>query len=249
MQMTYDSITTAPSMGPLLGGAIGYSVGWRWIFWFLCIVSGLCLLAMILSLPETARNLVADGRVPPPRLSRLPLARLFNNVQSSSGDETHQTDHPHDKLHIPNPMKSLIILTRRDNLCLVVAGGVTYTLYCCLNASLSSLFIHIYRLNQLQAGLIYLPFGIGCMLSTLISGKIIDRDYRITAKRYSLPVEKKRGDDLARFPIEEARTRSTFLPLGVAMAAVVSYGWVLQARTVSSFEIMTEIDLRLLTSN
>ena len=243
-QMTSNSITTAPSIGPLLGGAIGYSAGWRWIFWFLCIVSGLCLSAMVLTLPETARSLVGDGSVPPPRLSKLPLSRLYNHQQCCLEAETHVS---RDKMHIPNPMKSLLILTRKDNLCLVVAGAITYTIYCCLNASLSSLFIDIYELNQLQAGLIYLPFGIGCTLSTLMSGKIIDRDYRIVAKRSGIPVEKKKGDDLARFPIEEARTRSSFLPLGIAMVAVIGFGWVLQVQTVSRFETRTEIELLLLT--
>ena len=198
------------------------------------------MVAMVLTLPETARSLVADGSVPPPRMSKLPLPRLFNHRQLGFRAEAH---HPRDKIHMPNPMKSLVILTRRDNLSLVVGGGVTYMLYCCLNASLSSLFIEIYKLDQLQAGLIYLPFGLGCMLSTVISGKIIDRDYRIVARRNGLPVEKKKGDDLTRFPIEEARTRSTFLPLSIAMVAIIGFGWVLQAQTVSRFDTTTEIGL------
>ena len=242
--MTLKSITTAPCIGPLLGGAIGSSIGWRWIFWFLCIASGLCLSAMVLTLPETARSLVVDGSVPLPKLSKLPFPSLYKSPQCRPEAETKPS---RDKMHIPNPMKSLLILTRKDNLCLVVAGGITYTIYCCLNASLSSLFIEVYKLNQLQAGLIYLPFGIGCMLSTLMSGNIIDRDYRIVAKRYGITVEKKKGDDLARFPIEEARTRSSFLPLGVALVAIVGFGWVLQVQTVSRFEIITGTKL-LLTS-
>ena len=199
---------------------------------------------MVLTLPETARNLVVDGSVPPPKLSKLPLPRLYHHPQCRPETETQPS---RDRIHIPNPMKSLLILTRKDNLCLVVAGGITYTIYCCLNASLSSLFIRTYKLNQLQAGLIYLPFGIGCMLSTLMSGKIIDRDYRIVAKRYGFAVEKRKGDDLARFPIEEARTRSSFLPLGVAIVAIVGFGWVLQAQNVSRSEKITGTELLLMT--
>jgi hypothetical protein len=40
----------------------------------------------------------------------------------------------------------------------------------CLQASLSSLFIEIYGLNELQAGLIYLPFGIGCAVAAFGTG-------------------------------------------------------------------------------
>lgn len=226
--MTSHRITTAPSIGPLLGGAIGYSVGWRWIFWFLAIASGTCLAVMIASLPETARNLVADGSLPP-RFSMIPFPWMVNYDRSAEAGTRRSSE----GLHIPNPMKSLRILARKDNLCLVAGGGIAYMLYCCINASLSSLFIRIYALNQLQAGLIYLPFGLGCVLSTLTSGKLIDRDYRIVAEKYGLPVEKSKGDNLAHFPIEEARTRGAFLPLGAATVATIGFGWVLQARTVS----------------
>ena len=47
--------------------------------------------------------------------------------------------------------------------------------------------------ENFQSPMVSLPiyrrlFGIGCTLSTLISGKIIDRDYRIVAQRYGLLV-------------------------------------------------------------
>ncbi len=105
-------------------------------------------------------------------------------------------------------------------------------LYCCLHTSLSSLFIRLYDLNQLEAGLIYLLFGIGNTVSTLLSGKIIDRDYRLVAQHYGLPVMKIQGDDLAQFPIEEARTRSIFIPLAVVTVVVVGFGWTLRFRVV-----------------
>src|SRR2546421_3699095 len=66
------SITTAPSIGPLIGGALAHSFGWRSIFWFLCIVSATCLTLMLLTLPETARGVVGNGNLEPPRFSRLP---------------------------------------------------------------------------------------------------------------------------------------------------------------------------------
>ena len=187
---------------------------------------------MSLTLPETARNLVADGSVSPPKLSRLPIKGLMHG-QRKPESET-ETCQKKITWHIPNPMKSLIILARKDTLCLVIGGGIVYMVYCCLHASLSSLFIEVYGLNQLEAGLIYLPFGAGSTISTLFSGKLIDRDYRRVAEKYSLPIEKVKGDDLAHFPIEEARTQSVFLPLAIATTTVVSFGWTLQARAVSN---------------
>ena len=185
---------------------------------------------MVLTLPETSRNLVADGSVSPPKLSRLPVSFLRRRQERTS-----PTVSPPQSVewHLPNPMKSLILLSRRDTLCLVVAGGILYMVYCCLHASLASLFLEIYNLNQLEAGLIYLPFGAGNTISLLYLGKIIDRDYRLVAEHYGLPLEKAKGDDLSRFPIEEARTRSVFFPLGVTIAVFIGFGWTLHARVVS----------------
>ena len=188
---------------------------------------------MALTMPETARNLVGNGSVPPPRLSRLPLEYLIRRPERISELDTSER---RIKWRLPNPAKSLIILSRKDTLCLVVGGGILYMIYSCLHASLSSLFIELYKLNQLEAGLIYLPFGIGNTIATIVSSKMIDRDYRLIAQHYGLPVEKVKGDDLAQFPIEEARTRSIFLPLAITTAAVIGFGWTLEARVVRKLD-------------
>ncbi|KAH0538684.1 hypothetical protein FGG08_004759 [Glutinoglossum americanum] len=62
---------TAPSFGPVLGGSLIACKGWRWIFWFLSIASGVCLTAIIIFLPETARNVVGNGSTPVREKARL----------------------------------------------------------------------------------------------------------------------------------------------------------------------------------
>ena len=59
---------------------------------------------------------------------------------------------------------------------------------------------------------------------------MLDRDYRIVARNYGLPVNRKKGDDISKFPIEKARFRSTFYPLGLACCALAAYGWCVQRR-------------------
>ncbi|KAL2069215.1 hypothetical protein VTL71DRAFT_15553 [Oculimacula yallundae] len=215
-------ITTAPALGPLLGGALSYSLGWRWIFWFLSILSGACLLAMILMLPETARGVVGNGSSNPPSYSRLiaPLRRSFGiSVAAVNSPPRTRTR------SFPNPLKSLSLLMGKDNAAVVFAGAFLYTTFCCIPASLGSLFVDIYHLNQLQAGLIYLPFGIGCSLAAIASGKLIDRDYRLTAELHGFAVDRVRGEDLRTFPIEKARLRSVFAPLILAVGTVIAFGW------------------------
>ncbi|KAI9847100.1 MAG: hypothetical protein M1837_003218 [Sclerophora amabilis] len=237
-------ITTAPSIGPLLGGVIGARAGWRWIFWFLCIVSGACLAAMILSLPETARNLVGNGSIRPPPGYRLPFPRIMEQSRSIDQDAVPEFDRE-SHWHIPNPIKCLVILSRTDTFLVVTAGGIIYMSYCCLQASLSSLFVEVYGLGQLEAGLIYLPFGVGGIVITLISGKILDRDYRITAKAHNITIDKVHGDDLLTFPVEKARLRSVFVPISIVIISTIGYGWSLQTRAHMAVPLVLQFILGL----
>lgn len=90
--------------------------------------------------------------------------------------------------------------------------------------------IRLYSLNYLTGGLIYLPCGIGGVLAAYTTGKLLDRDYIRTAKRYNLPVDKS-TTDLSNFPIEQARLLSVFPLLVISTAATVGSGWALNQHT------------------
>lgn len=51
--------------------------------------------------------------------------------------------------------------------------------YGCIQASLSSLFIDIYGFEELEVGLVYLPFGFGCLIASFISGMLFFYTYQI----------------------------------------------------------------------
>jgi hypothetical protein len=187
---------------------------------------------MVLMLPETARGVVGNGSLNPPLYSRLLeppcLARRVSTIISNSVPLKRARS-------LPNPLQSLTLLLAKDNAAVVFAGAFLYTTFCCIPASLGTLFVDIYHLNQLQAGLVYLPFGIGCSLAAVASGKLIDRDYRITAELHGLPIDRIRGDDLRSFPIERARLRSVFAPLAIAVASVIAFGWTVEKKVVRCF--------------
>ncbi|KAL1589777.1 hypothetical protein WHR41_01555 [Cladosporium halotolerans] len=49
------------AVGPIIGGALAGSLGWRAIFWFLTIYAGVFWIFLVLVLPETLRSIVANG--------------------------------------------------------------------------------------------------------------------------------------------------------------------------------------------
>jgi predicted MFS family arabinose efflux permease len=224
------SITTAPSFGPLLGGVLAYRAGWRWIFWLLSILSGFVLILLVLSLPETARSVTGNGSIPPPKLLRPVIPKIMRPWQ----EETPQPSTIiYKKKGFPNPLKALAVLSRIGTTISILAGSILYMIFCASHASLSTTLVDVYSLNELEAGLVYLPYGVSCLVSTFLSGKLIDRDYRIVARKYGIAINTEGGDDMSCFPIEEARLRSIFAPTFLAMASLVGYGWAVHFHAVS----------------
>ena len=156
---------TAPSIGPVLGGVLAEKATWRWIFWFLSILSGLCLVLLVTFLPETARNLVGNGRVPPKGINRSLLESIRKPNRESGFPSVTKP-----KLRFPNPMTCLRIVSQKDAALVLFANAIFYMNYSCMQASLSPLLMKIYGLNALQVGLTYLPYGVACGIASYLIG-------------------------------------------------------------------------------
>jgi hypothetical protein len=157
-------MNTAPAVGPFLGALLAFR-GWAAVFWFMSIASRFCLLLVIFVLPETARLIVWNGSIA--GLSAIHRRLLISSMHLTTSDPEAIRE---PKFRLLNPLKCLYVLRRKDTTITILSFSIFYMVYTCLQASLSSLFIQIYDLNQLQAGLIYLPFGVGCALAAFFAG-------------------------------------------------------------------------------
>lgn len=182
---------------------------------------------MVFLLPETARKIVGNGSVPPPRFLRLPVpSSSFAHWKEDCNTEGDEVVEEH-KWRLPNPFKSITILLRKDNLVVITACGLLYVVYTCVNTSLSVLCVDIYELTQWQAGLIYIPFGAGGIVSTFFSGPLMNSAYRRAREKQGLSTDRTTDDNLDDFSIEKVRIRVIWLPLLVTSLSILAFGWVL----------------------
>jgi hypothetical protein len=185
---------------------------------------------MVFMLPETARKIVGDGSIPPPRFLRLPVpSSSFAHWKEGCNTEANEVLNGH-KWRLPNPFKSITILFRKDNLVIITACGLLYVVYTCVNTSLSVLCVEIYDLTQWQAGLIYIPFGAGGIVSTFVSGPLMNSAYRRAREKQGLPADRATDDNLDDFGIEKVRIGVIWLPLLVTSLSILAFGWVLHYR-------------------
>ncbi|KAI1137580.1 MFS general substrate transporter [Hypoxylon sp. FL0543] len=217
---------TAPSVAPLISGLLLIRWSWPSIFWFLVIASSTELLIIIFFLPETCRSIVGNGSTRPPLINRPPIPAL---CPSSQWNEARKSDNQTQSGR-PNPLSVLSLLRNRATLVAVCCYAIYYTIYSCLQASLSTVFVDTYKVSGLIAGVSYIPFGVACATSSYLAGRVIDRDYRKTAQPRGMSIDEFRGNDISKVPIEYARLRTNKYYIALCAPLIAGYGWALQLK-------------------
>ncbi|KAK4445643.1 major facilitator superfamily domain-containing protein [Podospora aff. communis PSN243] len=222
-------INVGPSLSPVLGGILAECLGWQAIFWFCLIFSGAWLIPFVLAVPETGRNVVGNGSIPPTGWN-MTLIDYLRSRRPPPQRDTHQAvSKP--PLRFPNPFNALKAVLQKDLAMLYLYGTLVYLVFILICATLSTEFKAIYGYNDLIIGLCYLPYGLGCCSAAVFQSYALDWNYRRIARSIGLTIDYRRGDDMSKFPIEKARLQPAIPVLVVGIATTICYGWVLQAKT------------------
>ena len=159
----------APALAPVIGGILTQFLGWKWLFWFLTILAGIYLIPLLVKFPETGRNVVGNGSIPPqrwnmPLLNYAKSRKVKNNsvlsrTVSREEIEAVQADLASKrKLRWPNPLKTVYIVLEKDVGLLLLYNSLVFTAFYDVTASLPSQFAEIYGFNELQIGFVpYFP--------------------------------------------------------------------------------------------
>ena len=231
----------APCIGPALGGVLSEKLGWRSIFWFLAIFSAACLGAVLFFLPETMRALVGNGSAGQPRFPRGPLAMVVGREKGLMpatevlAEELHPTKDG--KKPSMNPFRLLLY---PDIALTLVYTGIVYGVNYTILSTISSSFMFTYPyLTESMVGICYLSSGLGMIVGSTLTGKLLDWDYaRLKGpKAGSASSSDLSGTETANenedveVPIEYARLRMSPVLLLVFVASVIGWGWCIQAKT------------------
>ncbi|QKX52944.1 uncharacterized protein TRUGW13939_00015 [Talaromyces rugulosus] len=239
MGMAQSGIMLGPAIGPIIGGLLAQYQGWRAIFWFLVIFGGVYIIVLGMAFPETARKVVGNGSLPPTAWwSRSLVGEWVRRRQEianpSLRDERKSASRNLAQKRIlrwPNPLKTLLIIVEKDVSVILFYNAIIYASWYTVTASLATQFTVVYGLDTLQVGLCYVPFGLGAAVSIFVNGKLLDWNYRRVALANGCTVDKKKGDDLAKFPIEHARLAIVWPLVYVGGIVMIGYGWTIEKHT------------------
>ncbi|KAJ5085516.1 MFS multidrug transporter [Penicillium argentinense] len=221
--------------GPVIGGALAGSLGWRSIFWFLMIYAAVFLVVLLFFLPETLRSLVGNGSV----LSSNPMVRFplrtyqkLSKVERYSGPPPELL--PRKSIDVFGPFR---ILISNQAAPIIFFLAIYYAVWQMSITAMSSLFKDRYGLSEIQIGLTFIANGIGSIIGTLITGKILNIDYRRVKANYEAMVgtDVEADNSVSRvktneevFPLEKARLRLVPVFSLLQCLSLLLFGWTIQ---------------------
>ncbi|KAN0087379.1 Major facilitator superfamily domain containing protein [Elaphomyces granulatus] len=216
-----------PALGPLIGGLLNQFLGWRSIFWFLAIFGGVMLLIYLLFVPETCRNIVYNGSLPPQPWNRPIIAHIKSRRATSAvvGNPPERSSKER-----PSLLSSIPILVEKESFLILFFGGLLYAGFYIIITGLPQQLASTYRFNSVQIGLCYLPIGLGPLLIRPIIGRIMDANFRRHARALGVEIVENRQQDIDEFPIERVRLEVSLAFVYLSSASIIPYGWVMCLR-------------------
>lgn len=177
-------LLVGPAFGPTIGGILAQYLGWRSTFWFLVVYSGVLLVLFIFLFPETCRNVVGNGSIPPSGLNRSVIsciqARKQRLQRSSDVESIRPAKH---KFTLPNPLVTFRICLEKESGIILLYNGLFFTFMMTTVVVIPYLYVRTYELSELHLGLCYIANGVGSMASSMTMGHVVDWNFRRHARR------------------------------------------------------------------
>ncbi|ETS85968.1 hypothetical protein PFICI_03993 [Pestalotiopsis fici W106-1] len=236
------------AVGPVLGGALSNSLGFRSIFVFLLIISSITLGFILVFLPETMRNIAGNGSLRLKGIYR-PLIRIFRKEPDYMRDPEYAVQRK--KISISTFTDPLRLLGQKDILLNLVFGGIIYTIWSMVTSTTTSIFKSAFGLDELLVGLAFLPNGLGTIVGSAVIGKLMNKDFAAAEVTYraqhNLPPEYKIPSKAipTDFNIEHARLKHLSWVTLLFTLATGIYGFTVSSSSLTSKPVWVIVPLLL----
>lgn len=203
-----------PVIGPVAGGYLTAARGWRWVFWVLTIISGVCTVVSLVFLRETYPTVLlkrktqrliketGNTKLRSKRDNGLSLGQLF--VQASVR---------------PSKILFLSPIVLASSIYVGIVYGYQYLMF----STFTGVFENQYEWPTKSSGLSFLGIGIGSLLGLFAIGMASDR----ILKAKSRPTPKfPSGNMKPEYRLPPLAVSAFFIPAGLFM-----YGWSAQYKT------------------
>lgn len=234
--LAYSSLgsTLGPAVGPVLGGVLTKFLGWRSVFWFLAIFTGVMLFFILCFMRETCRAVVGNGSIPPqswnkPLILELVSPRSFENPDYETrlvlpSEDNKRGFFSQILLGALDGLK--MILTKPVNL-LVLCSTVIYCGFMAVMSSIPALLQQKYHFNPLQIGLCYLPFAAGGFASRWTIGSLADWNFRRHGRQVGIEVQRNQQTrkQLLQIPLEKVRLQLVLPLVYFSCLVLLGYSW------------------------
>lgn len=201
-----------PVIGPIVGGLLGdFASTWRWIYYALLIIAGVCYVLFTIIVPETHHLTI--------------LRKRAAKLRELTGDDTYKSVA---ELQVRLTAEVAKISLLRPFLLLRELIVFLMTLYMSVVYGLLYMFFFAYPIVYMEGkgwsasktGIMFIPIGVGCILATL-AAPLVNNDYNKKAQPYR---------DRGELPPPELRLRPMmiacwFIPAGLFSFAWSSYVW------------------------
>jgi multidrug resistance protein len=223
-------ILFGPAFGPTIGGILAQYLGWRAIFWFLAIFSGVLLVLFVFLFPETCRNVVGNGSIPATGINQSVLS-WWQQRRRAANTDNEEPRPERRKVAFPNPLATFKIIAEKESGIILLYNGFFFTGMMVTVSSIPDLYGNAYRLNSLNLGLCYIANGMGSLLSSLSMGHVVDWNFRRHAKAVGMQIIKGKQPDLSNFPIERVRMQVVVPGHILGILGLIAFGWTVKFET------------------
>lgn len=128
------------AIGPVIGGIVAGTLGFRFIFWILTILGTVALALLLILLPETLRTLAGDGSTPLSGWKYEPLLSFCTPWKKRGLAKVATEDTPkRERLTAAMFFQPMLFLLERDVACTLFFGAVIYTVFSMVSAPFQTL--------------------------------------------------------------------------------------------------------------